>query len=291
MLCTVGDLVTDVVVHLETDPKRGTDTRAAIQAMRGGSAANIAVAAVAAGGSARFVGQVGDDPLGHDHVRVLREAGVDLVVRHAGTTGTIVVLVDASGERSFLTDRAAAISLATVDPSVLDEVAWLHVPGYSFLEGPLATTSQALVFEARERDIPVSLSTSSVSTLAEFGRTEFLELIRVVEPEVVIANNDEARHVLREGQRFPHATWTVITRGAHATSLVHADGSRRSIRPEPSAATDTTGAGDAFTGAMLVAMLNGEAADAAVAAGHRMAARTLRAPGAQLIADDEGADR
>ncbi|MGI9604612.1 MAG: carbohydrate kinase family protein [Acidimicrobiales bacterium] len=282
MLCTVGDLLTDVVVHLRGEPRRGTDNPARIHMVRGGSAANVALAAVEAGGTARFVGQVGDDDLGHAHVEALRAARVDAVVRHAGSTGTAVVLVDPSGERSSVTDRGTAIELSVVPDDVLDGVGWLHLPADSFVDGALADTAQALVADAAERSIPVSISTSSVAALAEFGRAEFLELIAVVGPTVVIANRAEARFVLRDGQRFPKTLWSVITNGARATTVVHAGGERRSIRPDDATVVDTIGAGDAFTGAFLVRMLGGDAVDDAVRAGHELAARTLRHVGAAL---------
>ena len=64
VLCVIGDLVEDVVVHAAASPARGTDTPARIDRTRGGSAANVAVAAVAAGCATRFIGRVGDDSVG-----------------------------------------------------------------------------------------------------------------------------------------------------------------------------------------------------------------------------------
>ena len=52
-----------------------------------------------AGGSARFVGQLGDDELAHRLLHGLAVTGVDVVARHGGRTGSIVVLVDSTGER------------------------------------------------------------------------------------------------------------------------------------------------------------------------------------------------
>ena len=176
MLCTVGDLLTDVIVRSSGPLLHATDTPIEIVHRRGGSAANVAVAA-ARSVDVRFVGQVGDDRRGDDLINDLRSAGVEPVVVRGGTTGTVVALVDATGERSFLTDRGAATQLAFVDPHVLDGVTWLHVPGYSFSLGPLADVCHRLVGDAVERDVPVSVSTSSVSALVDFGRYEFLELL------------------------------------------------------------------------------------------------------------------
>ncbi len=112
MLLCVGDLIEDVVVWLPGPVALGSDTVVRITRARGGSAANVAAAAVRAGGAARFVGQLGDDELAHRLLHGLALTGVDVVARHGGRTGSIVVLVDSTGERTMLTDRAAATELA-----------------------------------------------------------------------------------------------------------------------------------------------------------------------------------
>ncbi len=282
MFVTIGDLVTDVVVWATDSLHRGSDTPSRVTHARGGSAANVAVAVAAAGTESRFIGQVGDDARGHQLVASLEQEGVHAAVRHDGSTGTVVVLVDAGGERSFLTDRGASTQLSVVDSNVLDDATWLHVPGYSFMSGPLADTCHRLLGDAVERNIPISLSTSSESALIDFGRQEFLALIEAVRPTLVVANRDEARFLLREHSRFPNTTWSVITHGQRPTVITHANGEFRRISPPHVDAVDSTGAGDAFTGGFISAMLAGETAIAAVEEGHRLAARTLQEPGARL---------
>ncbi len=281
-ICTIGDLVTDVVVRLDRDPQRGTDTPAQIEHVRGGSAANVAVAAVASGGAGRFIGQIGDDDRGRLLKKNLREHGVETLVTERGNTGSIVVLVDGRGERSFLTDRAAATHLATVPPGALDDVDLLHVPAYSLVSGGLAETCQQLIGDAIDREIPVSISTSSVSALAEFGRARFLDLVKQLRPELVIANRDEASYLLQGHPWFTHAAATVVTAGARAARFVRPDGSDVRVVPDEIEVQDTTGSGDAFTGAFLVAYVNGADPKSALAAGHAMARRTLQVAGADL---------
>ncbi len=58
--------------------------------VRGGSAANVAALTAELGGSARFVGQVGDDHVGQTLVDDLGRRGVDIRVTRAGDTGLIV---------------------------------------------------------------------------------------------------------------------------------------------------------------------------------------------------------
>ncbi len=281
-ICSIGDLVTDVVVHLDRDPQRGTDTPARIEHVRGGSAANVAVAAVSAGGQGRFIGQVGDDDRGRLLIESLDALGVETMVTERGISGSIVVLVDGKGERSFLTDRAAAAHLSTVPKGALDGVDLLHVPAYSLVSGSLADTCHQLIGEAVDRDIPVSISTSSVSALAEFGRARFLDLIKQLRPELVIANRDEASYLLQGHPWFTHAAATVITAGARPARFVRPDGSDIRVAPAEIEARDTTGSGDAFTGAFLVAYVDGSQPEEALAAGHALARRTLAIAGPGL---------
>ena len=112
-MVVVGDVIVDVVVRPLGPFNRGSDTPCRIVVTPGGSASNQAVALVAAGAEAHLVGVVGDDELGRAAARALAAAGVVLHLRVASAqpTGVVVALVDASGQRSMLTDRGANLHL------------------------------------------------------------------------------------------------------------------------------------------------------------------------------------
>ena len=277
----VGDLVTDVVAHLAAAPRPGTDTPAQIATYRGGSAANVSVAVLAAGGVGRFVGCIGTDQAGDLLLYELSDIGVELSVVRRGNTGTIVVLVDSTGERSFLTDRGASIDLDAVPPRALDDVDVLHVPGYSFLEGALAETSTQIVRQATERGIAVSISTSSVGALEAFGRERFLELLGELRPDYVIANHAEYSYLLA-GEEALATQATVVTNGAAATVARDRDGNEFTTLPDPVSVLDSTGAGDAFAGGFLVARGQGLDLEESLRRGNALASQTLGRPGAQL---------
>ena len=251
----------------------------------GGSAANVAAAATAAGGVGRYVGCVGADAAGDGLLQSLTDRHVEQSVVRVGSTGTIVVIVDATGERSFLTDRGSATQLAALPAGALDDVDVLHIPAYSFVEGPLAETSEHAVGVAVERGIPISISTSSVTALRQYGREPFLELLEAIGPHYLIANQPEFAFLAQGGLPIPGVGATIITHGG-GTAVV-----RRPDRPEirvPTrevAALDTTGAGDAFAGGFLVARAGGESFEDAVGAGHVLAAKTLGSTGAELARD------
>ena len=278
-LAVVGDLVEDVVVWPDGPVHRGSDTPSRVFRSRGGSAANVAVAAAALVPT-RFLGGVGADPLGDRLVAQLAHAGVQVRAQRRGRTGTIVVLVDVDGERTFLSDRAAAADLGEVSATDLDDVAVLHVPAYGLLGGRTATSIRALLALAGERGVPVSLDASSWAVLRELGVEEVRTLVARVRPVVLFANAEEAREL--DLHRRPLDGTTVVQKtGAGPTVVRLPSGRELTVPVEPvPGVRDSTGAGDAFAAGWLSAMMAGLDDRARVHRAHDLARRVLASPGA-----------
>jgi sugar/nucleoside kinase (ribokinase family) len=278
LLGAVGDLVEDVVVHLLEDVNVASDTQSVVTRRRGGSAANMVEAACIAGGRARFIGQVGNDPTGRWLTEQLEAVGADVVVRWRGRTGTIVVLVDPSGERTMLADRAACTELSDPDPSWLDGLHTLHIPYYSLVGEPLTSTTTTLARWANERGIRVSVDASSAALLQHDGAEVALDRMAALCPSIVFANELEAE-VLGDGlrpDRLGGAVVVVKHGGAPAVVLLPGAEPLHVPGVPLNDVRDTTGAGDAFAAGLLLALADGADLAAAVRHGHDVAASALR---------------
>jgi sugar/nucleoside kinase (ribokinase family) len=276
MLTVIGDLVADIIVIGGMGLERGTDNPAEVRLTRGGSAANVAVAA-AARHPVRFIGRVGDDTIGRVLADELEAAGVDVRVQRAGRTGAIVVLVDAGGERTMITDRGAAAELDEIDPVWLAGSTWLHLPLYGFGE----TGARDILLRAvKGANAPVSLDLSSVATMRVLGAERLEQILDQISPKVVFANADEAALADRMGLRIADATTLVVKRGGDPVLLREGSGRHEIAVERVADVVDTTGAGDAFAAGYVVETLSGASADAAARAGSRLAADAVRRAGA-----------
>ena len=303
MLCVIGDLVEDVVVWLPTELSYGTDTPSKIVRTRGGSASNVAVFAAAAKtasttNSAKFrsrlIAQIGNDPLSDQLVAALETSGVEPCVVRSGRSGSIVVIVSPDGERTMLTDRAAATQLEHAPKNWHDGISILHVPAYSLFSEPLGEAARECIATAREQNIAVSIDASSASLIKTFGVAKFRDLVAELNPKIFFCNTDEAE-VLNLAAQPLELEIVVIKAGAAPTTLVYkADRSTIAVAPVGEI-VDSTGAGDAFAAGFLTRFEQtplyesshdqpAEQLHNCVLAGHQLAARVLRSPGATMDA-------
>lgn len=282
LLGSVGDLVEDVVVHLHEQVNVASDTRATVIRRRGGSAANVVAAACRAGGAARFIGQVGDDATGRGLTDALLAEGASAIVVRAGRTGSIIVMLDPTGERTMLSDRAACTDLADPSPEWLDGLDTLHIPYYSLIGEPLATTTSTLAEWASERGIRISIDTSSAAVLHHVGPATALKRIRSLRPAVVLANELEAAALGPElHPDHLHGALVIIKQGSQPAIVLQAGHPPVEVPAEVVAnVRDTTGAGDAFAAGLLLALAAGAEPIAATARGHAVAADAVRSASA-----------
>ena len=268
-MLVVGDVMTDVIVRPEGPLARGSDRRARIQFAPGGSAANQAAWLASFGVKVDLVARVGLADVKTESER-LAQAGVTphLVGDPERPTGRLVALIDASGERSFFTDRAAneALFAADIPDALIEGASHIHLTGYSFF----APSPRAAVLDVMRRagGRPVSVDPASAAFLREAGAENFLRWTRGA--AILFPNEDEAAALT--GTAEPGAQCerlaalyplVVIKRGADG--CVAAEGARRWRVAAPKAhAIDATGAGDALVAAFLAGRLQGAEIEAAL---------------------------
>ncbi|MEW1644874.1 sugar kinase [Streptomyces sp. NPDC091219] len=289
-LLVVGDVVTDVVARHRGPLAPGTDTAATIRTVPGGAGANVACWAAHWGcADVRLLGRVGEDAAAW-HERELIAAGVRprLVVDPEAATGTVICLVDtgASAERTFLTDSGASLRLDPGDWSdrLLDGVVRLHLSGYLLFSEPSRALVAAAIESARARGVPVSLDPASAGFLMELGVDRFLALVEGV--DVLLPSRDEA--CLLTGLPDPvdataklsrHVPLVVTKQGAEGALVARSGTVHARVPAKPAEPRDTTGAGDAFTGAFLATLLTGAGPEEAAREGCRAGARAVERVG------------
>jgi len=276
MLAVVGDLVEDIIVWHRGALAYATDNPTRIFRVRGGSAANVAAAAASLC-PVRFIGRVGEDASGDALVAQLGAIGVDVRVQRGDRTGTIVILVDDSGERTMFPDRGASAELGAIDEAWLDGVGWIHVPLYGFEDDGSAAALFQLADAARARGIRLSIDLSSVALLRDLGDDRVRWILDRTGAAVVFANTEEAHQL---GLFDAPVALSVVKAGPDpVTLLAGADVIRVPVPPVDDVA-DATGAGDAFAAGYIARALDGGAPEECVRAGGERAAVTLRTPGA-----------
>ena len=244
VVCTLGDLLLDVVVKLARPLADGDDTRAETRAGGGGQAANVAAWAAALGAQARFIGKRGADAAGEVAEADLLRRAVDVLgPPPTGRNGVVVSLVELDGSRTMVSDRGVAPELAAdeLEPEWFEGCDILHLSGYSLMREPIGTAAERAVELARAQGARISVDLSSVNVIREFGRERLAQRFVRIRPDVVFGN--EAEH-----DELPVPSESrIVKRGARGATI---DGEDYPI--VPGEVVDTTGAGDALAAGYLV---------------------------------------
>ncbi len=288
-LLVIGEAVTDIVARHTAALTPDTDTPARIAVRPGGAGANAAAWAARCGTDVTLLARVGADDAAW-HREALLADGVRPVLRtdHQRPTAVVIALVDSRAERTLVTDSGAAVHLGPDDwdDRLLDGVRHLHLSGYPLFTAPGRRLAELAIARARQRGATVSVDPASTGFMARTGVAVLRGAIRGA--DLLLPNAAEAR--LLTGRLEPadaaralaedHHT-VVVTLGAQGALVVRRDAPTVSVPAVPGTAVDTTGAGDAFTGGFLAALLHGADPAAAAAAGCRTGAQAVATVGAR----------
>jgi ribokinase len=272
----VGSINVDLVTfadHIPTDGETITGTR--FEVFDGGKGANQAVMAARLGAQVAMIGCVGDDDFGRRARATLAADGLDLSsVRTVSgvSTGVAPITVAANGANAIVVIPGANAALVGDDLGVLKDATAKVVVGV--LEVPAAVVADAMR-TAIAQGARAVLTPAPVP--AEGLAEHFSGALDIVVPnhhELVALGGAQA--LLDLG-----ANAVIVTRGADGATVIDRHGERPTPPPPPVEVVDTTGAGDAFSGSLAVALARGISIDDAAAYAVQVAAITVTKPGAQ----------
>ena len=287
----VGSLNADLTITTERLPSAGETVAGHDFAIRpGGKGANQAVAAVRLGSALSLVGAVGDDAHGNMLVQAADRDGIDTdsIVRIAGTsTGVAIIEVDVNGENSIVVFPGANGRLAPHHVEQEAERIAAAAVVCLCLESPLETV------------VAAARLGHNAGAIVMLNLSPFREVPAEVlaDADLLLVNEHEAAQLL--GSTDPTLDWEATARGFTARGVrdvVVTLGARGSmviqggpenlpvLTPIPAAPTsvvDTTGCGDAFTGAVADSLARGESLVAAARRAAVVASMAAATEGAQ----------
>ena len=277
-ITVIGSINVDLVVRADRLPLPGeTILGGRFTQFHGGKGANQAVAAARAGAHVTMVGAVGDDAYGLMAVQALRDEGIDVArVRTVDApTGVALIGVGARGENMILVAPGANAELTEDDIDLADAAVLL-----TNFEVPLGVALAAVRAARAMGAMPVVTPAPAHALSADL-----LELAPVLVPNeheltVMIGNDDPAAALAEVTGKTAGAV--VVTQGPAGALLGRGTERRRFDSPRPVAdPVDTTGAGDAFVGALATWLASGRSLEEAIGAGNAAGALSVMAAGAR----------
>src|SRR3954468_18260955 len=115
LVCTLGDLLLDVIVRLDAPLAAGDDATARTTLAAGGQAANVAAWAAELGARGRIIAVCGSGETADFIEHELEQRGVEVCGPTGERTGVVVSLVEPDGERTMASDRGSAPMLRADD--------------------------------------------------------------------------------------------------------------------------------------------------------------------------------
>jgi ribokinase len=280
-----GSINTDLVVHLQRSPDAGeTVTGQSFAIFGGGKGANQTLASARSGARTAILGAVGNDDFGHQRLSDLTADRVDVenvAVSATVSSGVALIFVESSGENRIAYVPGATMTV-TADQAVEAFIRFQPAVVLTTLELP--HESLLAVFEMAKK----AGSTVIVNATPEPAQGKDL----VALADVLIANEAEACELLDvptgdqdwddlAGKLLKMGIEAVLITLGAAGAILKTDDATHRLTAQKVEVVDTTGAGDAFCGALAAALSRDcsllESAKIGVAAG----AVAVTKPGAQ----------
>jgi sulfofructose kinase len=276
----VGENSMDHVLRLPAIPSLAEATKLQVRSSThepGGQVVTTLCTCVALGLRASYVGAFGSDDDGARLRRTLTARGLELgdsVVRPVANRSAVILVDERNGDRVVMGHRDAGLALApeTLPRSTLTHARAVHVDGVD----EAASIEAARI--AREAGAQVTCDLEAIGArTGELLRELTVPILAQGLPEA-ITGEDDPEHALRRLDA-PHARLRCVTMGAQGALLLEGDRVHRAAPPRVDV-VDTTGAGDVFRGAFIVALLRGDAPEAILRFANAAAALSCARAGA-----------
>lgn len=281
----VGSINVDEIVVVQRHPLPGETLLATSSSVApGGKGANQAVAAARLGASVRLIGAVGDDEHSAVALNLLNKAGVDLsaIARSHASTGIARITVDAVGENTIIVIPGANSQVdsefVAQHEDVIASAAVLvlqgEIPATGIARAAAAATGRVLINLAPVISVPpAALHAADPLVINEHEARLLLSALTNSSDQV--SDETAAQQLHASGIRS-----VVLTRGEHGVVCV--DSSGTTVIPSPTVvAIDTSGAGDAFVGALAARLAAGDDVRTAARFAVRVGAFAVQASGTQ----------
>jgi ribokinase len=276
----VGSYNRDTVLRVARFPRPG-ETLAALgmERFHGGKGSNQAVAAARSGASVVLVAAIGDDAAGDAAEALWRAEGIDAgaVARLPDApTGEALILVDAAGENEIVIVAGAN---AALDPGRAAAAAAGASIVLAQLETPDGATAAA--FDAGRMAGALTILNAAPAGAMPGALLDLTDILVVNETEAaLLAGQSGAPMELAAALAPGHRRGVILTAGA-AGAYWAQQGAGVAHTPAPAVAlVDSTGAGDAFLGALAAALAAGRSEAEALARGVMAGALACRRAGA-----------
>lgn len=280
-----GSINVDLVAEVARLPGPGETIKTdSYVALPGGKGANQALAAARNGGTTHLVGAVGSDGQAPTALAQMRSDGVGLaaVAEVEGASGLAMIAVDAGGENQIIVVSGAnSAARASQLPSMAlgdwlvtqNEVDW---PQTAEAHRHACKQGAGVIHNSAPAH---GLSGAELACIDVLVANEH-ELAQAAPPPTETGVNAQARSLLATGVGA-----VVLTLGARGSVLYMRAEEAIAIPAAPAEVRDTTGAGDAFVGALAAALAAGQSLPKAVASANLYAARVCEVLGAQTPVD------
>lgn len=262
VLC-IGELLID---FFTTHTEQSIIEAKTFEKQAGGAPANVAAAIAMLGGQAYFCGKVGDDAFGHFLKQTLEQAGVhtdQLILDSSAPTTLAFVSRQENGERDFIFNRGAD-ELLCIEDLNLQQLMTLDMIHFgsatALLSEPFGKTYEQLMQTLLLQNHFISFDPNYRADLWKHDTEQFIQKCEpFVEAAHFIKMSDEELLLFARTDNFEQAIeWLTqfndktiaITQGASGTMLIQ-NGQITAVPAYPVNSIDTTGAGDAFVGAVL----------------------------------------